>query len=77
MIDPLLLLVLGVGLPVVARLGVAAAEVWMLRARARLATAVSRLPTGAELGGHSKDGTMWFVRIQGAATTGAEASGDR
>ncbi|MFI1394705.1 hypothetical protein [Streptomyces sp. NPDC020681] len=76
MIDPLLLLLLGAGLPLVARLGAAAAEVWVLRARARLANAAVRLPAGAELGGRRKDGTMWFVRVRGGATIGAETGDD-
>jgi hypothetical protein len=78
MIDPLLMLALAAGLSIVARLGVAAAEVWLLRARARLAATASQLPAGAEVGG-SKDGTMWVVRNRGAgpAETAEEANGDR
>lgn len=76
MIDPWLLPVLGVGLPVVARLGNAAAEVWMLRARAQLAAAASRLPAGAELEGRWKEGTMWTIRIRSASTI-REARSDR
>ncbi|GAA2808798.1 hypothetical protein [Saccharopolyspora taberi] len=76
MIDPLLLLVLGAILPGATCLAAAAAEVWMLRARARLAAAAAGLPAGAELQGRWRDGTMWRIRVRGTATL-REANGDR
>jgi hypothetical protein len=77
MFDSLLLLALGAGVPISARLGAAAAEAWVTRARARLTASASQLPAGTEVGGTGKDGTMWVARNQGAATTGAEVTGDR
>ncbi|MER8154457.1 hypothetical protein [Streptomyces sp. NPDC094472] len=62
MIDPLFLPVLGAGWSVLVRLGAAAAEVWVLRGRARLTAAAARAPEGLELGGRGRDGATWYVR---------------
>ncbi|GAB2916315.1 hypothetical protein [Streptomyces mayteni] len=62
-IDPYSLLLLGVGASVITRLGAAAAEIWTLRERARVA---ATLPEGAVLGEHSRDGATWFILLQGA-----------
>lgn len=74
MIEPLFLLALGTGLPVAVRLGTAAADVWLLREQARLAVMTARLHTATELGGRGRDGSMWYVLAQGAATPRTEDS---
>lgn len=78
MTDPLLMLLLGTVLSSVTRLATAAAEVWVLQARARLTAAASRLPAGAELGGWKKDGTNWVIRNRNATKLlPEEVDGDR
>lgn len=71
MIGPALLLVLGAGLPAVARLSAAASVVWTLAAQSRLVSAASQMPAGSEVRARWKDGAMRILRNGGADTNAA------